>query len=186
MSTPALRRAARRMRFRSRSTSVVIALSALVLGCAYIATEAVLAALGRPALLMTPADAASRLGSDRTLALAVAAGAAIVAILLVIVALTPGRRARRVADDDRLMIIVDDQVVASSVSRSAAEAARVASDQVQTSVARRRATVSVRPTSGFPVASEDVQAAVSEGLSSIAFTPALRPTVRLESQGVVR
>ncbi|MDH6180117.1 hypothetical protein M2152_000299 [Microbacteriaceae bacterium SG_E_30_P1] len=178
-------RVTRRALHRSRSLAVCVALLLLAVAAAYVAAEAVLAAIGQPALLATPSQIAAAVSEPGPTTLAVAAAAGIVGIILVVIAVAPGRRPRRVLSHDRLAVIVDDSVLASSMSRVARGAASVGQGRVRTEVGGRRASISVTPTSGFPVDAAAVQAAADDLTDRLALRS--RPRVRavIAESGVV-
>ncbi len=185
---PALtRRLIRRESFKSRSLAVSIALGVLILGAAYLGTEAVLELIGAaPLLLSISATTAAVLGDDPLVwMLPAAAGALLIGIILIVLALTPGSRRRHRLDSDRVALLVDDDVLAGAVSRRAAATARINRDQVSTSVSARAARVTVRPSSGFPVSQAEVQQSADELVTALAPKPPVRISVAVSSQGVV-
>ena len=147
----AARRLSRRMRFRSRSVAVSIALGLVALATAYLGTEAILAALSLPPLLLAPADllAAVAAGTPGNIAAATALG--ILGVLCLVLVLAPGARARRDLNDERAIFVIDDDVMASGISRAAALSVGVPREQVTTTVSRRRAVASVAPRRGLTV-----------------------------------
>lgn len=187
MTDPRLaRRMIRRERHRSRSLAVGIALVVLMLALAYLAVEAVLEAIGAtPLLLSVSAMAQAALGASAVWMLPAAAGAALVALVLLVLAIAPGRRARHRLAHERAAMIVDDDVLASALSRRAARAGGVSRAQVTTVVAPRGARIGVRPTSGFPVSSDDVRQAAQEVLTALAPTPKVGVAVAVSREGVV-
>lgn len=187
MNAALSRRLVRRESFKSRSLAVSIALGVLIVGLAYLGTEAVLEAIGATPLLNSfSATTAAVLGTDNLIwMLPAAAGAVIIGLVLIIVALTPGSRRRHRLDSDRVAILVDDDVLAGAVSRQAAATAGIARDQVSTTVSARAARVTVRPSSGFPVVSSEVQQSTNELVSALSPKPAVRVNVAVASHGVV-
>ena len=83
------------------------------------------------------------------------------------------------------MVVVDDDVLAGALSRAAAGTAGLQRDRASTSVGRRRADVSLRPTSGFAVSKDDVDRAAERELERLAVSPSIRARSRVESAGVV-
>jgi hypothetical protein len=181
----AARRLSRRMRFRSRSVAVSIALGLVALATAYLGTEAILAALSLPPLLLAPADllAAVVTGTPGNIAAATAVG--ILGVVCLVLALAPGARARRDLNDDRAIFVIDDDVMASGISRAAALSVGVPREQVTTTVSRRRAVVRVRPSTGFPVDAQTATDAASRAVASVAPRRGLTVRTALESRGVL-
>lgn len=179
-----LRVAARRLRHRSRSVAVSIALVATALVAVWVAVEAVLAALGRPALLWAPARTVEIVRAGGPAVVAVGAAIAVLGLAAVVVALLPGRLARRELPDERAVYIVDDEVLASGISRVAATAARVGSGQVRTVVSRRRSITHVRPTTGFPPDEAATSDSVTAAVDGLGLRPAPRATVVIARSGV--
>ncbi|MDQ1131200.1 DUF6286 domain-containing protein [Microbacterium sp. SORGH_AS_0888] len=185
MTERALRAAERRMLYRSRSAAVTVALVILVIAAAYGATEAVLAALGQPPLLRSPADTVRLLATD-DVARWIAIGALGVAgIAALVAALTPGSRHRRRVHDERFRAVVDDDVIAGSASRVAATVGAVPSAHVLTRMSRRQALVEVRPTTGFPVEQSTVTDAVARDLAELSLRPAPRVRVAVATKGTL-
>jgi hypothetical protein len=173
------------MRFRSRSVAVSIALGLVALATAYLGTEAILAALSLPPLLLAPADllAAVVTGTPGNIAAATALG--ILGVVCLVLALAPGARARRDLNDDRAIFVIDDDVMASGISRAAALSVGVPREQVTTTVSRRRAVVRVRPSTGFPVDAQTATDAASRAVASVAPRRGLTVRTALESRGVL-
>lgn len=189
MTSAPYRRLVRRETHSSRSGIAVTLAVILIIVLAWIGTESVLAAIGRPALLVAPADgAASVLRAAEAPVGLLTAGAVIVALVglvLVGVALGPGRRGRRGSISSRTAAIVDDGVIAQSVARAGARVSDIPSDQVRVTVAKRKVLVDVTPTSGRPVDSRSIQEAVDSELASYDYRPALRGRVRVSTRGTV-
>lgn len=184
--TPVLRRVRRRERFRSRSLASSIAVAVVALGAAYLGTECVLAAVGRPALLAAPAALLAVPGGPAsTWNVPVAVVLAVLGLIAIGVAVAPGRRARHVLDHERMAIVVDDDVLAGATSRRAAATASVGRDQVTTVIGGRRSVVELRPTSGFPLDRETVAEATAALLVELAVRPPMRTRVRLSDRAVV-
>ena len=160
------RRLSRRMRYRSRSVAVSAALGVIAVALTYIGVEAALAALTLPPLLLSPVDLTEALTSGDPRALAVIAGLVVLAVFAIVAALTPGGRARHELADDRAVFLIDDDVMAGGISRAAALGAGVSRTQVTTTVGRRRATVRVRPSAGFPVDAELATNAADQAVSA--------------------
>jgi hypothetical protein len=184
------RRLVRRETHSSRSGSAIALAVLLILLFAWLGTEAVLAVLGQPALLVAPQDGASSLlqAAGAPIALTAAAGAVLAAIgfVLVVLSFAPGRRGRRSAGIDRTAAVVDDRVIAQSVARAAAYAGGVDPDQVQVSVGRRGVGVTVQRTSGVSADVASIREAVDAELGSYDVSPALKARVRVSEKGSVR
>jgi len=173
---PALyRRIARRETHSSRSRLAIVLALALILVFAWIGTEIVLALLGAPALLVSPAAlfAAAMAVPDASPGVLGTVGVviALLGLLLVIAAIAPGRRPRHLLRTARTVTVVDDEVIASALARRAALVGGVAPDNATVTVSDRRAVVHLVPTSGLPVD----RAAVAEDAASA-----------LDSYGLVR
>ncbi|WP_438352339.1 hypothetical protein [Microbacterium sp. CJ88] len=179
------RSAARRLTHRSRSASVIVALVGVVVGGGWIATEAVVAALGYPALLLSPSAMVEILRDQPAVTGAVAVALALVGIVLIVLALSPARKARHVLADERSVVVIDDVVLAGALSRAAASAARVPGAQVRTALGRRSAQVSVTPLSGFPLAVDAITAAVDETLTAAQPSRRVAARVAITPRGTV-
>lgn len=160
-----------------------------ILALAWLGTECVLAALGRPALLLAPTAMATDLRGLPSLPAPTLIGAGVVlgviGILLIIAALTSGRRGRHVIDAGRTAAVVNDEVIASALARSAATQAGISPDRAVASVGRRSASVRITPISGLPIDRDAVQQAVRERADSLSLTPALRTRVTIAKNGKV-
>ncbi|MBO0985168.1 hypothetical protein IOC53_15045 [Rathayibacter sp. SD072] len=179
----------RRETHSSRSGSAIALAILLILLFAWLGTEAVLAVLGQPALLVAPQDgAAALLGAAGAPIALTAAGAvlAVIGLVLLVLSFAPGRRGRRSAGIDRTAVVVDDRVIAQSVARAAAYAGGIDPDQVQVSVGRRRVGVVVQRTSGVSTDAASIREAVDAELSGYDVSPALTGRVRLSEKGTVR
>ena len=180
-----LRTLVRRETTRSRSVAVSVALGILALAAAYAATECVLAALGRPALLVAPDDALAAIVLAQPWTVAAVIGLALLGIVALVAALTPGRRARHELTRDRVAVLVDDDILAGAISRRAAVVGAVSRDQVRTAVSSRAADVSLRPSSGFPIDHTAVSAAASALVAELAPVRTLRTRVQVDENGMV-
>jgi hypothetical protein len=183
-------RLVRRETHSSRSGSAIVLAVLLILLFAWLGTEAVLAVLGRPALLVAPQDGASALlnAAAAPIALTAAAGAvaALIGLVLIIVSFAPGRRGRRAVGIDRTAAVVDDRVIAQAVARTAGHAGDVDPDQVSVSVGARVVAVTVGRTSGRSIDVAPIREAVDAELATYDCTPRLRSKVRLSEKGTVR
>ncbi len=185
MNASTRRRLSRRMRHRSRSVAVSIALWVAALPLAYLAVEAVLELVGAPALWQRPLDVIGTVTGAEAVRYAVAVAAVVAAVVLLVLAFAPGRLSRHELADERMLVVVDDEVLAGAVSRAAATVAGVPRDRVSTSVGSRSADVTVRPTSGFGVSRDDIGAAAQRELERLAPKPPVRQKVRVEAAGVI-
>jgi hypothetical protein len=181
------RRLVRRETRASRSGSAVVVLVVAALAAAWLGTEAVLAALGRPALLASPLDVLGSLTAtlERAPGLVVAAGvaASVVGVVLLVLGLAAGHRGRHEVPDERVAAVVDDTVLAASLARAARVAGRLGSGQVTVWVSRREARVELTPASGVIVDEQGVLAAVRSHLERDPVRPALRATSRVADHG---
>lgn len=179
------RRLSRRMRYRSRSVAVSIALGTLALAVAYLGAESVLAALSLPPLLVAPETLFGLIAAGTPVNIAVIAALVVLGIVCLVLAVAPGARARRDLTDDRAIFVIDDDVMAGGISRAAALSAGVPREQVTTTVSRRRAVVRVRPSSGFRVNADEATEAASRTVASVAPRRDLTVRTALETQGVL-
>lgn len=175
--------AARRLRRRSRAVWVTVALIVVIVVAAVLATELVLAALGRPALLVAPDAVRSALTAGGTTGMIVAAAAALFGILCLWGALAPGRTHRRALTAGRVPLVVDDAIVAGALSRTAGTAAAVSTSHVSTQLDARRARITLTPTTGFPVDRERVAHAAEQLLTDLGAAPRLRARVDVTPEG---
>jgi hypothetical protein len=168
--------------------AIPLALVAIV-ALAWLGTEGVLAALGRPALLLTPKAMAAGIRGLPSVqpGTLIAAGAvlALVGLVLVITAIAPGRRGRHIIGTGDSAVVVDDAVIASALVRTAANTAGVSPDRAVAHVGRRSATVRVTPVSGVPVDREAVQRDVQAAAAGFGLTPSVRTRVAIDKNGRV-
>lgn len=173
----------------SRAVPALILAGLTATAALYVLLEALLQALGQPAWLVAPADVGAWFAAlpELSPSLLAAAGLflAVVGLLLLGQALLPGRRARHGLPSSRAAVVVDAEVIAASLARRARLAAGVNPEQVLVTVARKLVDVQVRPTSGIPVDSDAVRAAVDDELGSCALDPQPEVRVRIASRGVV-
>ncbi|WP_439692571.1 DUF6286 domain-containing protein [Curtobacterium sp. SP.BCo] len=183
------RRIRRRSVHRSRSTAVAVALVVLALVAAWIGTESVLQALGRPPLLADPqtaVDAALRPDAAFvTIAEVIAVVLVVLGIVLIVLALKPGRQHRSVVQHDRGAVVIDTRIVASTAANAAGIAAGVPEGNASATARGRRTDVRIVPVSGIPVDEHAVQAAVRDRLSGLdeRFGRSIR--VRVEDKGTL-
>ena len=187
VDTRSYARLVRRETRASRSGSAIVVLVALALVAAWIGTEAVLAALARPALLVSPLDVLPALETalDREAGLVLAAGvaSAVVGVVLLALGLTAGHRGRHELADERVAAVVDDTVVAASLARTARVAGRLGESQVTVWVSRRQARVDLTPASGVTVDEQAVLGAVRRELDEAAWRPAVSAATRVADHG---
>ncbi|MEO6827149.1 MAG: hypothetical protein ABI255_07200 [Microbacteriaceae bacterium] len=172
-----------------RSVLAITVSVVLILLCVYLGAEIVLAMLGYRALLATPQDMLTALGTlgsaPVTMPIIVGIVLMILGIMVLIPALTPGRRARHQLAGTRAAVVVDDEVIASALARHAAHAGNAHPDNTVVSISAHRAIVRVTPTSGILVREEAVSDAVQEQLAAFEPTPSLRSTILVASAGKV-
>lgn len=187
VDTRSYARLVRRETRASRSGSAIVVLVVLALVAAWIGTEAVLAALARPALLVSPLDVLPALETalDREAGLVLAAGvaSAVVGVVLLALGLTAGHRGRHELADERVAAVVDDTVVAASLARTARVAGRLGESQVTVWVSRRQARVDLTPASGVTVDEQAVLGAVRRELDEAAWRPAVSAATRVADHG---
>jgi hypothetical protein len=172
------RRMVRRSRYRSRSLLAIVVLTLVALVAIYVGIECVLAALAMPALLVTPGAALD--ASSIWLALIAVPG-----LLLIVLALVPGRRPRHELPDERMVVVVDDGVLAGAVKHAVLTTARVPADRVSSTVAFRRSSTRVVPTSGSPLDTAVLTASAQRLVESLAPKPSLKVDLRVSESGVV-
>lgn len=152
-----------------------------------VGTEAVLAALARPALLVSPLDVLpaleTALDGEAGLVLAAGVASAVVGVVLLALGLTAGHRGRHELADERVAAVVDDTVVAASLARTARVAGRLGESQVTVWVSRRQARVDLTPASGVTVDEQAVLGAVRRELDEAAWRPAVSATTRVADHG---
>jgi hypothetical protein len=168
--------------------AIVLALVAIV-ALAWVGTESVLAAIGRPALLMTPEAMASGIRGLPS----VPAGAlitsgivlALIGLILVIAALTAGRRGRHVIGAGSAAAVVNDEVIGSALVRTAASSAGISPDRAVATVGRSSATVRITPVSGVEIDRTAVHDAVAQAADAFGLTPTIRTKVVIDKKGQV-
>lgn len=187
VDTRSYARLVRRETRASRSGSAIVVLVVLALVAAWIGTEAVLAALARPALLVSPLDVLpsleTALDGEAGLVLAAGVASAVVGVVLLALGLTAGHRGRHELADERVAAVVDDTVVAASLARTARVAGRLGESQVTVWVSRRQARVDLTPASGVTVDEQAVLGAVRRELDEAAWRPAVSAATRVADHG---
>lgn len=183
------RRIRRRSVHRSRSTAVTVALVVLVLVAAWIGTESVLRAIGRPPLVADPqtaVDAALRPDAAfTTIAEVVAVVLVVLGVVLIVLALKPGRQHRSVVEHDRGAVIIDTRIVASTAANAAGMAAGVPEGNASATARGRRTEVRVVPVTGVPVDEAVVRDAVRERLGGLDERFGRSVRVRVEEKGTL-
>jgi hypothetical protein len=183
------RRIRRRSVHRSRSTAVAVALVVLALVAAWIGTEAVLSAIGRPPLVADPqtvVDTALRPDAAFVTIVEVIAGVLVVlGVVLVVLALKPGRQHRSVVEHERGAVVIDARIVASTAANAAGMAAGVPEGNASATARGRSTEVRIVPVTGVPVDEESVRAAVVERLSGLDERFGRRVRVRVEEKGTL-
>ena len=183
------RRIRRRSVHRSRSTAVAVALVVLALVAAWIGTEAVLSAIGRPPLVADPqtvVDTALRPDAAFVTVVEVIAGVLVVlGVVLVVLALKPGRQHRSVVEHERGAVVIDSRIVASTAANAAGMAAGVPEGNASATARGRSTEVRIVPVTGVPVDEATVRAAVVERLSGLDERFGRRVRVRVEEKGTL-
>jgi len=183
------RRIRRRSVHRSRSTAVAVALVVLVLVAAWIGTESVLRAIGRPPLLADPqsaVDAALRPDAAfLTIAEVVAVVLVVLGVVLIVLALKPGRQHRSVVEHERGAVIIDSRILASTAANAAGTAAGVPEGNASATARGRRTEVRVVPVTGMPVDEGVVRDAVRDRLSGLDERFGRSVRVRVEEKGTL-
>ncbi|WP_412147975.1 DUF6286 domain-containing protein [Curtobacterium flaccumfaciens] len=183
------RRIRRRSVHRSRSTAVAVALVVLALVAAWIGTESVLSAIGRPPLVADPqtvVDTALRPDAAFVTIVEVIAGALVVlGVVLVVLALKPGRQHRSVVEHERGAVVIDARILASTAANAAGMAAGVPEGNASATARGRSTEVRIVPVTGVPVDEASVRAAVVERLSGLDERFGRRVRVRVEEKGTL-
>lgn len=183
------RRIRRRSVHRSRSTAVAVALVVLALVAAWIGTEAVLSAIGRPPLVADPqtvVDTALRPDAAFVTIVEVIAGVLVVlGVVLVVLALKPGRQHRSVVEHERGAVVLDARIVASTAANAAGMAAGVPEGNASATARGRSTEVRIVPVTGVPVDEASVRAAVVDRLSGLDERFGRRVRVRVEEKGTL-
>jgi hypothetical protein len=174
----------------SRAVASAIAAVFVIVLCVYALLETAVRAIGQPPWLVDPQTAAENIvalpdGVPPLLLGVIGAVVAMAGLFLFLNAVLPGRRARRLLRDRRAAVVVDDEVIASALARRARLAANVTQQQVMVVVSRREVLVNIRPTSGVPLSSDAVLAAVREELHAMAPSPMPEVRINVASAGVI-
>ncbi|MBT1607587.1 DUF6286 domain-containing protein [Curtobacterium flaccumfaciens] len=183
------RRIRRRSVHRSRSTAVAVALVVLALVAAWIGTESVLSAIGRPPLVADPqtvVDTALRPDAAFvTIVEAIAGVLVVLGVVLVVLALKPGRQHRSVVEHERGAVVIDARILASTAANAAGMAAGVPEGNASATARGRSTEVRIVPVTGVPVDEASVRAAVVERLSGLDERFGRRVRVRVEEKGTL-
>lgn len=183
------RRIRRRSVHRSRSTAVAVALVVLALVAAWVGTESVLRAIGRPPLLADPQTAVdAALQPDAafvTIAEVIAVVLVVLGIVLIVLALKPGRQHRSVVQHDRGAVVIDTRIVASTAANAAGTAAGVPEGNASATARGRRTDVRIVPVTGIPIDEQAVQAAVRDRLSGLDERFGQNIRVRIDEKGTL-
>jgi hypothetical protein len=174
----------------SRAAAAVIAAILVIVLCAYALLETAVRAIGQPPWLVDPQTAAENVvalpdGVPPLLLGVTGAVLAMVGLFFFLNAVLPGRRARHLLPDRRAAVVVDDEVIASALARRVRLAANVTQEQVMVTVSRNRVLVNVRPTSGIPLRTDAVLAAVRSELQEMAPSPMPEVRINVASAGVI-
>jgi hypothetical protein len=169
------------------SIAVALVLLAVFL---WLGTESVLALLGLAPLLASPWQLASATVTaagavDRGELIAACTAAAVLGLTLLVAALKGGRKGRRAIAADRAAVVVDDQVIAAAVSRQVQRAAKLAPEQVSTTVSRSRVQVMVTPTSGAPLDRDTLAAAAATEIDACRPVRKVTTDVRIAAEGAL-
>lgn len=184
-----IKRMTRRETTSSRAALSIATASFLLVATLWLTLEIILSATGQAALLISPAELA---GSTFALATGILPGAlvgagALVALLgcaLLIAGLRPGNKPRHIVENSRAAVVVDSEVLAAAVSKSARIAARLAPEQVTSSVGRKRVDVVLKPGSGRDVDTAAVRAAMETEVAGYGLRQPLVVGVSIGSRAV--
>ena len=185
-----IRRLARRETHSSRAALSIAVAALLLVATVWLAMELVLSATGNAALLMPPAELARRTASLATSTIPGAlmgAGLALglLGLAMLAAALLPGTKSRHIVRNGRSAVVVDSEVLPAAVSRTARTAARLAPEQVTSSVGRKRIDVEVRPGSGLDVDTDAIRKAVEREVSGYGLRRPLAVGVSTGTRGTV-
>lgn len=174
----------------SRAPAAVVAAVLVIVLCVYALLETAVRAIGHPPWLVDPETVAQKIvalpdGVPPLLLGVIGAVLVMAGLFFFLQAVLPGRRARHLLPDRRAAVVVDDEVIASALARRARLAANVAPEQVMVTVSRDLVLVNIRPTSGIPLSSDAVLAAVRGELREMAPSPMPEVRINVASAGVV-
>ena len=180
----------RRETHAARTVPVITAAVLGILFCLYVLLESVLQTLGQEEWLIDPGTFARWLADlprDADPLFLGLAGALIflAGLWFFLMAVLPGRRARYAIPNPRAAVVVEAEVLAASLARRARLTAGVSPDQVLVTVGRDRIDVRIRPTSGIPVDSDAVRAAVEGELELTGLQPQPAVQVQVSTMGAI-
>ncbi|MBF4613136.1 DUF6286 domain-containing protein [Curtobacterium sp. VKM Ac-1376] len=183
------RRIRRRSVHRSRSTAVAVSLVVLALVAAWLGTESVLRAIGRPPLFADPqtvVDTALRPDAAFVTVVEAVAGVLVVlGVVLVVLAINPGRRHRSVVEHERGAVVIDTRIVASTAANAAGTAAGVPEGNTSATARGRSTVVRIVPVTGVPVDEASIRATVEDRLSALDERFGRRVDVRVDEKGTL-
>lgn len=174
----------------SRAALSIVVAAVLLVALAWLAVELILSATGNSALLMSPVELARHAASLATATIPgalVGAGIAVAlaGVALLAAALLPGTKPRHIVGSDRSAVVIDSEVLAAAVSRAARTSARLAPEQVTSSVGHKHIDVVVRPSSGLTVDTDVIREAVESEVSGYGLRRPLTVGITTSTQGVV-
>lgn len=178
----------RRETHSSRALISVIVALLLMAGLGYLATEGVLAALGRPPLLTTPQDLweqapAALQEKYRPLVIIVGIVLGLFGLGLLAKAILPGTLSKHALKDDRAAYVADDSVIASGISRLMREDAGLPQGTVSTAVSKRRSLSTITPTTGRPIDQEQMLKLAKDEAASWQLQPRLKTAIKVSQEG---
>ena len=178
----------RRETHSSRALISVIVALLLMAGLGYLATEGVLAALGRPPLLATPQDLweqapAALPEKYRPLVIIVGIVLGLFGLGLLAKAILPGTLSKHALKDDRAAYVADDSVIASGISRLMREDAGLPQGTVSTAVSKRRSLSTITPTTGRPIDQEQMLKLAKDEAASWQLQPRLKTAIKVSQEG---
>ena len=174
---------AKRLRARSRSVWVAVALLAAVAAAVLLGIEAVLFALGRPPALVSLGAVHAALTDGGMTGTVVAVVAGLFGLICLWGAVAPGRTHRRILAAGRVPMVVDDTIVAGALSRAAGTAAALDHAYVSTRLGGRQARIALTPATGFTIDRAAVSTAVDDLLAQLDAAPRLAARVDIASEG---
>lgn len=178
----------RRETHSSRALISVIVALLLMAGLGYLATEGVLAALGRPPLLAAPQDLweqAPKALQDKYRPLVIIVGVilGLFGLGLLAKAILPGTLSKHALKDDRAAYVADDSVIASGISRLMREDAGLPQGTVSTAVSKRRSLSTITPTTGRPIDQEQMLKLAKDEAASWQLQPRLKTAIKVSQEG---
>lgn len=174
---------AKRLRGRSRSVWVSVALLVVIAAAVLLGIEAVLFALGRPPALVSLRAVHAALTDGGVTGSLVAVAAGLFGLGCLWGALAPGRTHRRTVIAGRVPMVVDDTIVAGALSRTAGTSVALDHSHVSTRLGARRARIALTPATGFTIDRAAASAAVDDLLAQLATVPRLAARVDIASEG---